>query len=106
MKSPKSIFIVISVLIVLAVGALVIYVLRAYPPGSFPTPSRPTSFEECAKAGHPIMESYPRQCRTPDGQLFVEKTTPPTPPPGEESPTEKCVVVGCSGTICTSSDNA
>ncbi len=31
-----------------------------------------TSFEECAAAGHPVLESYPRQCITPDGQVFVE----------------------------------
>jgi len=31
-----------------------------------------SNFEECANAGYPIMESYPRQCRTPDGRTFVE----------------------------------
>jgi hypothetical protein len=33
-----------------------------------------TTFEECAAAGYPVMESYPRQCRTPGppGQTFVE----------------------------------
>ncbi len=31
-----------------------------------------TTFEECAKAGNPIMESYPRQCKTPDGKTFRE----------------------------------
>jgi len=30
------------------------------------------SFEECAAAGNPVMESYPRQCRTSDGKNFVE----------------------------------
>ena len=30
------------------------------------------SFEDCALAGFPIMESYPRQCRTDVGDLFVE----------------------------------
>jgi len=30
------------------------------------------SFEECAAAGNPVMESYPRQCRTADGKHFVE----------------------------------
>ncbi|MDP3990726.1 MAG: Gmad2 immunoglobulin-like domain-containing protein [Candidatus Nealsonbacteria bacterium] len=30
-----------------------------------------TNFEECAKAGNPIMESYPRQCRH-NGQTFTE----------------------------------
>ena len=31
-----------------------------------------SSFDECVKAGNPVMESYPRQCRTIDGQHFVE----------------------------------
>lgn len=31
------------------------------------------SFEECAAAGYPIMESFPEQCRTPDGRLFVRE---------------------------------
>lgn len=30
------------------------------------------SFEECAKAGYPILESYPRQCGLPNGKSFVE----------------------------------
>ncbi len=33
------------------------------------------SFEECAVAGFPIMESYPEQCRTPDGRTFVHDIT-------------------------------
>ncbi len=31
------------------------------------------SFEKCAAAGNPVMESHPRQCRTSDGKNFVEK---------------------------------
>jgi len=31
------------------------------------------SFEDCVSAGNPIMESYPRQCRTEDGKHFVEE---------------------------------
>lgn len=30
-----------------------------------------TSFEDCVAAGNPVMESYPEQCRTKDGRLFV-----------------------------------
>ncbi len=30
-----------------------------------------TSFEQCQKAGYPIEESFPEQCRTPQGQVFV-----------------------------------
>lgn len=29
------------------------------------------TFEDCAKAGNPVMESYPAQCRA-DGKTFVE----------------------------------
>jgi glyoxylase-like metal-dependent hydrolase (beta-lactamase superfamily II) len=34
--------------------------------------SQITNFEQCAAAGNPVMESYPRQC-TADGQTFVEE---------------------------------
>lgn len=35
-----------------------------------------TNFDECAQAGYPIMESYPEQCRTPDGQTFTKQVSP------------------------------
>lgn len=31
-----------------------------------------TSFEDCAAAGHPVMESYPRQCVVPGGATFTK----------------------------------
>lgn len=31
------------------------------------------NFQECAAAGYPVMESYPEQCRTPDGRTFVRQ---------------------------------
>jgi len=34
--------------------------------------SKISSFEECVEAGHPVMESYPRQCRAPSGEVFAE----------------------------------
>jgi hypothetical protein len=60
-----------------------------------------TSFEECIKAGYPAMESYPRQCRVPGGELFVEVIT--TPEPAEGAPIVKggCYVGGCSAQICS-----
>ncbi|MDD5040407.1 MAG: Gmad2 immunoglobulin-like domain-containing protein [Patescibacteria group bacterium] len=30
------------------------------------------SFEDCAAAGYPIMESYPRRCAVPSGKTFTE----------------------------------
>ncbi len=31
-----------------------------------------SNFKDCVDAGNSVMESYPRQCRTEDGKLFVE----------------------------------
>jgi len=31
-----------------------------------------SNFEECAAKGYPILESYPSQCKTPDGRTFAE----------------------------------
>lgn len=30
------------------------------------------NFEECSKAGYPILESYPRKCRAVNGEIFTE----------------------------------
>ncbi len=30
-----------------------------------------SSFEECADAGYPVMESHPRQCRVPNGVFLI-----------------------------------
>jgi len=39
--------------------------------GEAPPPTV-NSFEECVSAGYPVLESYPRQCKTPDGKTFTE----------------------------------
>jgi len=31
-----------------------------------------SSFNDCAKAGYPIFQTYPAQCKTPDGKTFIE----------------------------------
>jgi hypothetical protein len=31
-----------------------------------------SSFQECVAKGFPVLESYPRQCKTPDGRTFTE----------------------------------
>jgi hypothetical protein len=46
-----------------------------------------TNFEECAAAGHPVLEVYPARCITPEGETFTQEVgweddglpTPPTP---------------------------
>ena len=37
-----------------------------------PCPGMVSNFRECASLGYLVMESYPRQCRTPEGEIFTE----------------------------------
>lgn len=71
MKNKKLIYgiLVVVILAIAGIGLLV------YQTIFIPTEEKITSFEECAKAGYPVLESYPRQCETPDGKIFVEKVT-------------------------------
>jgi hypothetical protein len=76
-----------------------------------------SSFEECMKAGYPIMESYPRQCRVTGGPVFVEDVEPHedcyppkcVPPQGQEYDIEpeplqvcedKCGDGECAEVVC------
>jgi hypothetical protein len=64
----------------LALGLMIGYFF-GYDNGAKEVFAEITSFEECAAAGFPIMESYPEQCRTPDGKHFVREVPeePETP---------------------------
>jgi hypothetical protein len=76
MKASFMIFAVLSLALALSAGCM------QQEPGENNTnqtcetgtcPAVPvTSFEECAHAGYPVQESYPRQCRTPDSEIFTE----------------------------------
>lgn len=39
------------------------------------TPTGVVDFATCVAAGYPVMESYPRQCATPDGKNYVESVS-------------------------------
>ena len=67
-------FLIGIIIIILALGGIFYYKKTKAPVVVAPEVK---SFEDCEDAGYPIMESYPRQCRTPDGRLFVEEITPP-----------------------------
>ncbi len=62
-----------------AIGMLVILVIAGIGYLLTQKPAAPVvvSFETCVAAGNPVMESYPRQCRSADGTLFVEKIDTP-----------------------------
>jgi flagellar basal body-associated protein FliL len=63
----KAIKIVLVMLVAALVGAGLWFIA-----GRQTLKKHVSSFEECAAAGNPIMESYPRRCRA-DGQVFVEQ---------------------------------
>ena len=62
-----------------------------------------TTFDECASAGYPVMESYPEQCRTPDGRTFMNDRRPS---PSDGMTFNGCAVAGCSGQLCVSAEEA
>lgn len=31
------------------------------------------SFDDCVKAGYPVLETYPGQCNLPDGRTFIQQ---------------------------------
>ena len=57
-------------------------------------------FEQCAKLGFPVMESYPRQCRAGD-KIFVEDTSANKPANNKKNiASPECKIAGCSGQLC------
>ncbi len=49
------------------------------------------NFEDCEKAGYPVMESSPRQCKTPEGLTFTEEL--PLPSITYNNASEELIVV-------------
>lgn len=66
LKNSKIIYVVVGLVVVAAIAVLSIFSPKEK------LSMDVSSFEDCVKAGFPVMESYPRQCRTADGKHFVE----------------------------------
>lgn len=66
-KTSLFIFVAAIVVVIIAGGAI------AYLKNNQMFTHEITNFEECAAAGNPVGESYPRQCWTKDGRHFVEE---------------------------------
>ncbi len=65
-KGKSLSYVFMTLVVLLAILIAVFYTLDSEP--------KVTNFEECVAAGYPVMESYPRQCRTPD-ELFIENVS-------------------------------
>lgn len=63
----------IAICIVVLITAGIYYVRDRLTPRSS---TKISNFNECIRAGYPALESYPAQCRTPDGKHFVEDVNP------------------------------
>lgn len=59
-----------------AVFALIVFAFLAF---DIPYSDTVDDFATCVAAGNPVMESYPRQCRDRNGNLFIEEIKKPNP---------------------------
>jgi hypothetical protein len=83
-------------LAIIAVIVIVVFIGQAFYHSSVATRLIST-FSECAKL-YPVLESYPEQCNTPDGQHFVKEEKVVVPP--ASSGTDGRVAAGyISGTV-------
>ena len=63
-----------------------------------------TDFESCVKAGNSVMESYPRQCSTKEGKIYVEDIDmPPRADEEEEICVDMCGDGECQSLVCMGS---
>lgn len=76
MNEKKLFKLIIALIIVILLAVVYLITTRS---ASSPAHNI-TSFEDCMKAGYPVAESHPRQCRTPDNKNFVEDIKPNSQP--------------------------
>ncbi len=65
-----------------------------------------STFEECVAAGNPVMESYPRQCRSQAGAIFIEEIPQHNMNESGTVVSNTCAIAGCSGQLCVNADIA
>ncbi len=56
----------------IAISSVIIVILLINPILTHKNREIIKDFTECLEAGYVVMESYPRQCRTGDGNVFIE----------------------------------
>jgi dipeptidase E len=73
-KEKIKIKIALKIISIIAVILLISFWILALTSPKLFLPKKPIiNFEDCAKAGYPILETYPEQCRTPDGKTFIKE---------------------------------
>lgn len=74
----KANIIILIVLLLAIVGAALWFMTNRQDAAPSEEPTV-LSFGDCEAAGYPVMESYPRQCATPDGRTYAEELPAPEP---------------------------
>jgi hypothetical protein len=69
MISPNRVYFGLFLAVFVAIGILIILFQSEKNPYD-----KIQSFNDCVKAGYPIMQSYPPQCTLPNGRFFVSPT--------------------------------
>lgn len=67
----KPFYLVTFIVLIGAGGAWIFFQTRSQTKSK--TKIEVSSFEECLQADYFLIDSQPRQCKTPDGQVFVEE---------------------------------
>lgn len=96
----KKISVIVIIIIVLIAAAFSLaYLINQKSVGKV------TNFEQCAKLGFPIMESYPRQCRAGD-KIFIENIgANKSDDENKNTASPECKIAGCSGQLCVGTDS-
>ncbi len=74
--NQKILISAVLLVILIIVGSVLLFDIGRRAPESYLSIA---SFQECIDAGYPAMESYPRQCKTPDNRTFTEVINDPQP---------------------------
>lgn len=56
-------------LFIIAIIGVIILVWHFQPPPY----AKIQNFDDCVKAGYPVMQSYPPECNLPNGKFFVQQ---------------------------------
>jgi hypothetical protein len=67
MNQKIAVSISVILVIITFIGTII------YTTVAMPTNKAIASYEECAAAGYPILDSYPEQCRAPGGKTYARK---------------------------------
>lgn len=68
----KTLYISLGIVILILTGGF-LYLKSDYLKSDKTPEKQILSFKDCVDAGYIVLESYPRQCKTPDGRTYAEE---------------------------------